>query len=378
MRLLSRRQDEALYLTTTLEVSGDNSWRGHLPEASVSEPGRILYLLEAVREDGSTEALVGTLKKPQTVDVTRLPAGRQPAGHSEATFTTEYVDFHSGGEDSYLHTEASFGYDVTEKHTFRVGVGQISGSSLVDAAGSEYLDEPVEENEEAGEAGSEVREITLNYAFAEGEANVGDWEPSRDPRRREIESDRYSDRFWRTDAEFTYRPLNLIHDFRLGFHVLRGEWSEVDGEAASDGRSPGMYYAHGEVNFELHRWFSLGVRPIIGVNAEGFVLGGGGVARIGDMTGTHLSLSGDSIGDVGYLADLRFHWATVPRFPMALGVEFTNWPASDESGDAANLSYDVGWEMTDNFTLALRLGTVQRDDSLNSGWQGRLALHYDL
>lgn len=193
-----------------------------------------------------------------------------------------------------------------------------------------------------------------------------------------VESDAYSDRFWRSDLEFTYRPLNVVHDFRLGFHVLRGEWSEVDGEAVAEGRSPGLYYAHGEVNFELHRWFSVGLRPIVGVNAQGFVVGGGGVVRVGDMTGTHLSTAADAIDEVGYLTDLRLHWATVPRFPMALGVEFTNWPAGDDSGSGANLSYDLGWQLTDHWTVALRAGTAQRDDSLTAGWQGRLALHYDL
>ena len=193
-----------------------------------------------------------------------------------------------------------------------------------------------------------------------------------------VESDAYSDRYWRADLEFTYRPLNVVHDFRLGFHVLRGEWSEIDGEAPGRGRSPGLNYAHGEVNFELHRWITAGARPIVGVNADGFVLGAGAALRLGDFTGTHLATSVDGIGGVGYVADLRFHWSTVPSFPMALGVEFSDWPAGEDSGAAANLSYDLGWEMTDRWTVALRIGTAQRDDSLSRGWQGGLTLHYDL
>ena len=147
---------------------------------------------------------------------------------------------------------------------------------------------------------------------------------------------------------------------------------------AGRGRSPGLNYAHGEVNFELHRWITAGARPIVGVNADGFVLGAGAALRLGDFTGTHLATSVDGIGGVGYVADLRFHWSTVPSFPMALGVEFSDWPAGEDSGAAANLSYDLGWEMTDRWTVALRIGTAQRDDSLSRGWQGGLTLHYDL
>ncbi len=190
----------------------------------------------------------------------------------------------------------------------------------------------------------------------------------------EGETDDGSDHYWQIDAEYTYRPLRLIHDFRLGFHTMRGGWPEVDGEPVESGRDPGLYWAHGELNLEIHRWFSVGGRVIMGVNEAGFVGGGGGVVRVGDIAGTHFAGTVDGILEVGYVADLRFHWTTVPRFPMALGVEFTDWPGADRSAEAANLSYDVAWQMTDAFAVGLRLGSAARQESLTGGYQGRLTL----
>ena len=171
LRLLARRWGDRLFETTPFERAGDNNWRAHFSEAAVAEPGSVLYVVEAVRTNGSTEALVGSIRKPKVLEVTRLPPGRQPPGRSEARVTSEYVNFDNGGEDAYLHTEATFGYDLDfgVLQTIRVGVGSVDGSALVDADGRDYLDAPDDAED------SDVREITLNYAFAEAEVGAGTW-----------------------------------------------------------------------------------------------------------------------------------------------------------------------------------------------------------
>lgn len=190
-------------------------------------------------------------------------------------------------------------------------------------------------------------------------------------------TDRYSDRYWLTEATFTYRPLTLLHDFRFGVGVMRAEWPTVDERSVSAAPEPGINYGFGEVNFELHRWFSLGGRLILGATDKGFTAGVGGVGRVGDIAGTHLAASYETVGDVGSRADLRFHWTTVPRVPMAIGIEFTDWPATD-SADAANLSYDVGVELDDAWTVTARIGTANRARSVEGGWQAGLGVRWDL
>lgn len=190
-------------------------------------------------------------------------------------------------------------------------------------------------------------------------------------------TDRYSDRYWLAEATFTYRPLTVLHDFRFGVGVMRAEWPTIDEQSVSAAPEPGINYGFGEVNFELHRWFSVGGRLILGATDKGFTAGVGGVGRVGDMAGTHFAASYEGVGDVGSRADLRFHWTTVPRVPMAIGIEFTDWPAT-QSADAANLSYDIGVELDDAWTVTARIGTANRARSVEGGWQAGLGARWDL
>ncbi len=197
-------------------------------------------------------------------------------------------------------------------------------------------------------------------------------------------SERYSDQYWRTEAEYTYRTLDVLHDFRFGIGVMRAQWpTDTAGTALVERYeddtvpdTPGVNYGFGEVNFELHRWFSAGARLILGATGEGFAAGLGAIARIGDLTSTHLSARIEGLQDVGVSTDLRLHWTTIPRFPMNLGTEYTNWPASLPK--AANLSFGVGWEASDAFTIELKIGNAKRAGSFDAGLQGGLSVLMEL
>ena len=173
MRLLVRRRGDPVYATTLMDRSGDATWRAHLPEAALTAPGTVDYVIEGVRPNGDAEAVVGTTRRPEALQVTQLPPGRQPPGHSEATASFERVDFDSNGvEDSYIQAESTFAYDLEfmALRRVRVGVGVIDGEALVSEDGRSYLD-GVPDDDEPGE----VRSITLNYAFAEAEVDAGEW-----------------------------------------------------------------------------------------------------------------------------------------------------------------------------------------------------------
>ncbi|MDE0882514.1 MAG: hypothetical protein OSB21_07970, partial [Myxococcota bacterium] len=98
-----------------------------------------------------------------------------------------------------------------------------------------------------------------------------------------------SDNLWIAKMEYLYRPLRLLHDFRFGIGVMRGSWPKIGDAPIHEDDTPGINYGYGELNFELHRWFSVGGRLILGANAIGFTLGLAGVALIGDIAGTFLS-----------------------------------------------------------------------------------------
>ena len=188
----------------------------------------------------------------------------------------------------------------------------------------------------------------------------------------EVGTDDYSDAWFDLNVEYIYRPLTRIHDIRFQAGFMRARLPEIDGVPALRGDSPGLNYGAAEVNFELHRWFSAGGRLILGANEEGFVIGAGAVARIGDLAATHLAADIETIGDVGFRSDIRFHWTTVPRFPMALGVTFTDWPDQRIEGSSTLLSYDVAIDLTEGSRLSARIGAANRPESLATGIMGGL------
>ena len=186
----------------------------------------------------------------------------------------------------------------------------------------------------------------------------------------EAASDRYSDEFWLLEAEYTYRPLQVIYDFRFGIGVMRGRVPTIAGTAlpwpGTTGQ-PGLNYAYSDVNFGILPQLTLGPRILLGANHAGFVVGGGFHLYLGYLSGTHLELAYENTRDVGYRSDIRFHWATVPRVPMALGMEMNSWPYAGRP-DSVNLSYDIGVRLTEGTTLRARVGRANRGGSLGPGY----------
>lgn len=222
------------------------------------------------------------------------------------------------------------------------------------------------------------RDQLARYDGARSRVRVDGWlvaygaQPQDDGQSR---TDRFSDRLWQAEAEYIFRPLTLLHDMRFGFGLMRGEWPAVDDTPVRDADTPGLNYGYGEINLELHRWFSVGGRLILGASGVGFTAGVGGVARVGDISGTHFEARISTIGDIGTSTALGFRWDTVPRFPMGLGIEFTDWPAG--GADAANLIYDVGFEVDDRWTVNAKVGSTGRSNSLDGGFQAGMGLMAD-
>ncbi|MCA9546825.1 MAG: hypothetical protein KC613_20610 [Myxococcales bacterium] len=226
--------------------------------------------------------------------------------------------------------------------------------------------------------GKRGRILARGEVFAYGARLVDEGGDFPGDPRNDGQTDRYSDRYWRTEVEYTYRTLGeFLHDFRFGIGLMRADWPTVDGESQYAGDSPGINYGFGEVNLEFTDWLVVGGRILLGASAEGFVGGVGAVGRLGNPGGTHFAAQVDFIGDIGTRTDLRLHWDTVPRVPMALGIELTNWPSDGRSADAANLSFDLGYAFEGGLTLMGRVGSAKRSASLDGGFQLGMTAAYE-
>ena len=154
VRLIARRKGAGAWTTTVMERAGDYYYRGRIPGPLLEAAGQVEYLIEAVRTNAQLERLVGRTNDPVSLSVTRPPPGAQPPGQSRFELSAEMVDFNTAGEqpDHYFASEASFAYalEVGPLYRVRVGVGTLDGEGL-------------------------TRQISLNYAFAEGEVALNPW-----------------------------------------------------------------------------------------------------------------------------------------------------------------------------------------------------------
>jgi len=185
----------------------------------------------------------------------------------------------------------------------------------------------------------------------------------------DVATDRFSDRWGGAVLSYHYRTLGWLYAFGFGVGVMRGQASTIDGEHPDTlGRDaePGFNWGYGEVDFELHRYFSSALKVILGASEEGFSAGGGALIRIGPLYATHFWASFEVAMDVGYRTAMGFEWHTVPRVPMGVTIELTQWPDT-EGPTGVRMIYDATWEITDMVEAGASLGYATRLDGLDGG-----------
>ncbi len=176
------------------------------------------------------------------------------------------------------------------------------------------------------------------------------------------------DRYYRLDADFTYRLFRFpLRAFRLGFTQMLGK-TPVRDAACLPGNTcveSAGFRAGGwaELRWRLSPIVDLDTRVLIQATPDGFGIGGRGELRIGDETATHFSIGSEAIAEVGSSFFVRLGWNTVPRFPMAATVELTDYPSSRRD-HGVRLVYDVATELGLGIRMGVRGGYQARDQNI--------------
>ncbi len=170
-----------------------------------------------------------------------------------------------------------------------------------------------------------------------------------------------TDRFFMTEADFAYRVSSWLSAVRAGFGSVQGEGGFAD-ERYDDTHRPdkvGFNYGYAEIEVHPRRSpLGLALRAVSGVGQEGFGVGGEARLRVGDPDGTHVSLGGSRIAELGFLSDLRLQVATIPRAPIGFTVAVTDQP---NQGDLGMLfATDIGWRALPWLAPTLRLSYQAR------------------
>jgi len=187
---------------------------------------------------------------------------------------------------------------------------------------------------------------------------------------RRIGNTRVEDRYYRIDADFSYRLYAYpLEELRVGYTRLIGDTEAKDPSMCR----AGVPACTAPAGFKVGGWFELGLGVVEGVRLDGramvmatqdgFGVGGRLEGRLGVLDGNHIAVGVEGISFVGTTGYFRLGWATVPRLPMAATVEITNLPASYRD-TGVRLYYDLGIPVSRTVRLGLRVGYAARNQEV--------------
>jgi hypothetical protein len=216
------------------------------------------------------------------------------------------------------------------------------------------------------------------------------------------------DQYVQAELDFTYRFIEPIYAFRIGFGTLSGVGGPkdvIDEDPARTCRDAiGAYrcrrvsfnYAYAEVEYRVRPTIAVMIRPQAGLVATDsmpdsnatrctnssdvdecrFTTGFGLRARVrlGEERSTNLVLGAGFTDGVGTVLEARYHWRPMPVLPIVLSVEVTDQPVPEDFG--VRLIGDVGWRGLSWFYPSIRLAMQARDID-HTGFSGGAALNFD-
>jgi hypothetical protein len=177
---------------------------------------------------------------------------------------------------------------------------------------------------------------------------------------RTVGSDDLQDRYYRIDADFSYRLWAYpLEELRVGYTRLIGESC--------------LSQPCSEAGFKVAGWFELGLAPVEGLRLDtrvmvaatqsGFQPGVREEVRLGVREGSHIAVGIEYLADVGTNGFFRLGWGTVPGLPMAATVEITRLPDSDREA-GVRLYYDIAHSLPNGVRLGVRAGYAARNQAV--------------
>jgi hypothetical protein len=159
-----------------------------------------------------------------------------------------------------------------------------------------------------------------------------------------------TDRYWRTEAGYTYRPLRRIVEFGIRAGVVRGP--------NPDPSKPdlGLNYGAPSLRVRLGDIWHVDGEFLTSVTEVGFSVGAGAALLIGDPYGSKLTLGFESIQVFGTRMYSRMDIAARRGLVIAPIVEVTNMPHADRFG--VRLLTEARFDAGQGFTFGV-LGGYQ-------------------
>jgi hypothetical protein len=182
------------------------------------------------------------------------------------------------------------------------------------------------------------------------------------------------DGYYRFEGAVGYLLLALpIKMLRFGYIDQRDQHGRIDADGGDEVTRRRFRGGWSEATLALRDGLEVDARIVALVNEKSFDVGGRGEVRVGIEHGSHIALGFEWIGGAGAAGHFRLAWNTVPRFPMAAGIEVGTFPAP--GGDlGVRFTYDVTRELPRGVDVGARVSYQARDQDsggLTGGLHGR-------
>jgi hypothetical protein len=169
-----------------------------------------------------------------------------------------------------------------------------------------------------------------------------------------------ADRYWRTEAGYTYRPLRTVAEFGIRVGVVRGPNPDPDPKKAD----LGLNYGAPSVRLRLGEIWHIEGEFLSSVTEVGFSVGTGAALLIGDPYGSKLSLGFETIQVFGTRIYSRMDIVARHNLMISPIVEITDMPHADRFG--VRLLTEARWDTGHGFGLGV-LGGYQARVAASGG-----------
>lgn len=177
-----------------------------------------------------------------------------------------------------------------------------------------------------------------------------------------LEEGSFDDRWHRTQVHLDYRLLHAVRQLRFGASILRSDSVQLERAQGETELVPnnglGMDYGYAAIEVQPHELVGIWGELRLGATENSFSSGGAGYLRLGMDPGTHVVLWGGGMAGYGQQMGMVLHWTTVPRVPMRVEAEASNWP--DETAPAVRLAYEARFGLGEHAELRTRVGYQAR------------------
>ncbi len=176
------------------------------------------------------------------------------------------------------------------------------------------------------------------------------------------------DQYLRGELTYTHRLLRYLHHIAVGFGALQGRTpSSPEARDPDENVNNGLRYGFGEVRVRAHPSLFFDLRIALGVSHDGFDQAARGQVIFGKPWRSHVSVGGETIGDLGATGWVRLQWDSAPPFLMGASIVRTNLPGSLVDRAGLFVGYDVTYQLAGRFSVKAQLSYGARDGAAHLG-----------